>query len=117
MVTMKGKCAEHRTNNAAWQLGSINNDVENGLQVCKDESSTEYEEMVKHLKSTPGKGISCMLSQMRLDTHVWEYKLPYNKRVLYILDDSRHRVMIGYAGQHLNKRRTDKKIQQLVKMC
>ncbi|CAF0887399.1 unnamed protein product [Adineta steineri] len=114
MATKKMKCSEER-NHALWTLGSTNNGAHKGLLVCKNESATEYEDMKKHLQSTPGQGIPGILTQMRLDTRVWEYKLPHGKRVLYIVDVDNRKVLIGYAGQHLNKRCTDEKICQLGK--
>ncbi len=103
------------TENSLWSVDPINSGVDGDLRVLKNEFRIEYDEMEKHLQSTPGIGIPGKYSQMRLDTRVWEYKLPYDNRVLLILDFEQRMVRIGYAGQHLNKRCTDRQIRRIGK--
>ncbi len=71
--------------------------------------------MESHLQSIATEEIARTLVQTRLDPRVREYKLPKGNRVLFALNFETREVQVGYAGPHLNKRRTDQQIRKIGK--
>jgi hypothetical protein len=85
------------------------------LAALKSEFPTDYAEMESHLQSIATEEIARTLVQTRLDPRVREYKLPKGNRVLFALNFETREVQVGYAGPHLNKRRTDQQIRKIGK--
>ncbi len=98
-----------------WKLVGSKTSVDRDMASLKAEFPTEYDEMESLLQSMPETEIRGKLIQMRLEPRVREYKLTHDIRVLFVLDFEQRRVIVTYAGQHLNKRRTDQKLRQIRK--
>lgn len=98
-----------------WSIVGVSHSVDQDLEALKSEFPVDYQVMEDHLQHAATEEVAGTLVQTRLDPRVREYKLPKGIRVLFVLNFETREVQVGYAGRHLNKRRTDQQIRKIGK--
>ncbi|CAF4260548.1 unnamed protein product [Rotaria sordida] len=121
-MTLKRNCKKNKKSDRAsngerllWKLVVFNHHVQEDLYTLKNTFPEDYQQMEQQLESAPTKNIPGKLIQTKLNTRIWEYKLSKDNRVLFFLNFKQQQVIVEYAGQHLNKRRTDQLIRKISK--